>query len=337
MVWQSYIKSIHPAQLFILAMRTLTRRDFLKSATALAAATPYVSPLNALSQAERKFKLCLNPGAIGVSTDQKGLLEMAIDYGFEAIIAMPEQLAEYEAGELENFVARMKSSGISWGSSGLPVDFRKDEGAFKQGIEKLSIQAKALEHAGVERMNTWVMPSHDLLTYRQNFERHALRLGECADILSDHGVRLGLEYVGPKTLMNRSRYPFMRTLAETRELIDYMGRPNVGVVLDSFHWYCAEDTYEDILALSPEDIVTVDLNDARSDLSRDEQIDGTRELPLATEVIDLKKFLDALVEISYDGPVRAEPFNKALNEMENEEAVRTTHNAMRAAFKLIDK
>lgn len=314
-----------------------TRRYFLQTVSTLALGTTLGSlPPERLFSYERTFKLCLNPGAIGVSIDQKELLKMAIQYGYEAIIAMPGQLAEYSKGELEELVDEMKSNGISWGSSGLPVDFRKDEDTFKQGVELLKIQAKGLGHAGGERMNTWIMPSHNMLTYRENFERHALRLGECADILAEHGIRLGLEYVGPKTLMNRSRYPYMRTLAETRELIDHMGRSNVGIVLDSFHWYCAEDTYEDILSLSPKDIVTVDLNDARSDLSRDEQIDGTRELPLATGVIDLKKFLKALVEIGYDGPVRAEPFNRALNEMDDEEAIQLTHEAMSSAFNLVD-
>jgi hypothetical protein len=37
-------------------------------------------------------------------------------------------------------------------------------------------------------------------------------------------------------------------------------------------------TKPDILGLDKSDIVTCDLNDERADLSRDEQIDGTREL-----------------------------------------------------------
>ena len=313
-----------------------TRRAFLKSTSALAITSPLISINTLLGSDARKFKLCLNPGTIGVRVDQKSLLKLAIMHGYEAILAMPGQLAEYSEDEIEALLNEMKSNNISWGSSGLPVDFRKDEEKFKEGVAALKVHAKGLERVGATRMNTWIMPSHDSLTYRENFERHANRLGECADILADHGASLGLEYVGPKTLMNRSRYPFMRTMAEAKELIDYMGRPNVGLVLDSFHWYCAEDTYEDIRALSNSDIITVDLNDARSDLSRDEQIDGTRELPMATGVIDLKQFLSALLEIGYDGPVRAEPFNKELNEMNDEEAVKRTYKAMRSAFDLVD-
>ena len=283
----------------------------------------------------RAFKLCLNPGTIGVSANQQTLLDMAIAHGFEAIISMPAELSQYSGAELQELLERMKEHNITWGSTNLPVDFRKDEHTFKEDIETLKLQIKAIQAAGATRMNTWIMPSHNTLTYSQNFARHKERLGQCADVLDDHGVRLGLEYVAPKTLMNRSRYPFMRTMAEARELIDAMGRPNVGLVLDAFHWYCAEDTRDDILGLENKDIVTVDLNDARADLSRDEQIDGTRELPLATGVIDLQPFLSALVEIGYDGPVRAEPFNQTLREMDDVEGVKATYKAMAAAFALV--
>ncbi len=169
-------------------------------------------------------------------------------------------------------------------------------------------------------MNTWIMPTHPDLSYMANFRQHATRLREIAKILGHHGIRLGLEYVGPKTLMARSRFPFLRTLGETQALIAEIGENNMGLVLDSFHWYCAEDTKADLLTLKNSDIVACDLNDARSDLTRDAQIDGTRELPGATGVIDLKTFLEALVEIGYDGPVRAEPCNQALRDMENAEA-----------------
>jgi hypothetical protein len=43
-----------------------------------------------------------------------------------------------------------------------------------------------------------------------------------------------------------------------------------------------------------------------------------------------------LVQIGYDGPVRAEPFNKTLNAMDNEPAVAATAAAMKKAFALVE-
>jgi sugar phosphate isomerase/epimerase len=315
-----------------------SRRQFLATAGILAAGslTPAFAKDMAPMAAKRKFKLCLNPGIIGVKATQQELLDMAIAHGYEAIISMPADLTTFSDEDLQAFRKKMKQHKISWGSTNLPVEFRQDEARFKEDLQKLPAAAKALERAGATRMNTWVLNGNNDLTYNANMKQHADRLRECAKIIGEHGIRLGLEYVSPKTIMLRFKYPFMRTMAEARELISTIGESNVGLVLDSFHWYCAEDTVDDILALDKSDIVTCDLNDARPDLSRDEQIDGTRELPGATGVIDLKPFLSALVEIGYDGPVRAEPFNKALNEMENEEALKATHTAMKKAFALVD-
>lgn len=318
-------------------MSSTTRRAFLKTASALTVAglaAPWPR-LFAGSTAARSFKLCLNPGALGVAATQQTLLHLAIQHGYEAMVSMPDQLLAFSDAEWSSLLGAMQEHGISWGSTNLTVEFREDEATFQEGLAALPQYASVLEKAGAARMNTWILPAHPELTYSANFQRHAARLRACARILGDHGIRLGLEYVGPKTSLVRGRYPFLRTMAETRELIDAIGEPNVGLVLDSFHWYCAEDTVADILALTNDDVVTCDLNDARSELSRDEQIDGTRELPGATGVIDLKGFLTALVEIGYDGPVRAEPFNQTLRDMDDQDALRTTYEAMTKTFDLV--
>jgi sugar phosphate isomerase/epimerase len=118
-------------------------------------------------------------------------------------------------------------------------------------------------------------------------------------------------------------------------LIAEIGRDNVGLVLDSWHWYTAHETGEDLRSLSNQDVVACDLNDAPAGIPIDQQQDNTRELPAATGVIDLKTFLGALVAIGYDGPVRAEPFNKALNALDDEPAVQQTAEALKKAFALI--
>ena len=52
-------------------------------------------------------------------------------------------------------------------------------------------------------------------------------------------------------------------------------------------------------------------------------------------MIDVGAFLKALNEIGYDGPVRAEPFNQALNRMPKEEACAAAAVALKKAFALI--
>jgi sugar phosphate isomerase/epimerase len=230
----------------------------------------------------------------------------------------------------------MKAKGLLFGAGFLAVDFRKDDATFERGLADLPGFARGLQRAGVRRVGTWLPPASDTFTYRQYFALHARRLREVARVLQDHELRLGLEYVGPKTAWASRRYPFLHTLAETRELIAEIGATNVGLVLDSWHWYHAGDSAADVAALRTEDVVAVDLNDAPAGVPKDQMIDSARELPLATGVIDAAAFLKALAAIGYDGPVRAEPFNERVRRMAPEDAVATTAQAMKRAFALVE-
>ncbi len=260
---------------------------------------------------------------------------MAVKHGYESISVDASGLGEMPEGTIKSFVKEMKSKHIKWGSASLPVDFRKDQSKFKEGVKPLRGFARAMKKAGADRMNTWILSFDHNLTYRQNFKQHVIRLREVATILGDEGVRLGLEYVGPRTLQALGKYSFIRTMAETKELIAEIDRSNLGLVLDSFHWFCAGETTEDLLTLTNKEIVAVDLNDARSGFTADDQIDGKRELPSATGVIDLKGFLEALVTIGYDGPIRAEPFNQPLRDMDDHDALKATYQSMRKSFDLL--
>ncbi|MEM8890052.1 MAG: sugar phosphate isomerase/epimerase family protein [Bacteroidota bacterium] len=313
----------------------LNRRKFIAAQTTamlgigIAPASLFASP------SERTFKMSLNAGSIGVSGNQMEVLDYAIKYGFEAMTCNTKDLLTMSANQSSELVDKMKAKGISWGSAGLPLDFRKDENTYQTGLKALPAAAKAMEKVGASRMNTWIMPTQADRTYRVNFALHQKRIKEISNILGHHGVRFGLEYVGPKTLMSRDKYAFIRTMAELKELIAAVDEDNLGFILDSFHWFCAGESAADILSLENKDIVAVDLNDARAGISADEQIDGKRELPGASGEIDLKSFLRALAQLGYDGPVRAEPFNQVLWDMDNEAALAATHKAMNKSFSLL--
>jgi len=315
----------------------LNRRNFIQKTSLLTAgisALPLASTFSNPSKfmTDRKFTMQLDGGSIGVKAGQKELIELASKYGFESVSAHASFLADISATERKELLAEMKEKNLVWGNAGLPVQFRTDRATFEKDMQELPKHAKGLQEAGVSRITTWLMPNHPSLNYLQNFREHAVRLREVATILEDHNIRFGLEYVGPKTLQIANEYPFLRTMAETKELIAAIGKANVGFVLDSFHWYTAGEDVNDILTLENSDVVACDLNDARSGHSRHDQIDGKRELPMATGVVDTQGFLEALVKIGYDGPIRAEPFNQVVNEMEDEEAVKVTATAMKKAF-----
>jgi sugar phosphate isomerase/epimerase len=320
-------------------MTKITRRGFVKAATAACAFGAGCGSSHPLARAEegkRKFTMDLVCGAIGVRAQPDEAIQLAHKYGFESVQPSPAHLAGLSDGQVDELLTQLKERNLVWGAAGLPVNFRGDEATFAEGLQQLPKQADALRRAGATRVSTWLSPCHDSLTYVANFRQHARRLREVAKVLGDRGLRFGMEYVGPKTSWTAKQHPFVHTMAETKDLIAEIGLDNVGFVLDSWHWYTAHETGEDILTLAGKDVVACDLNDAPAGIPVDEQQDNTRELPAATGVIDLKTFLKALVAIGYDGPVRAEPFNKALNALDNEPAVRETSAAMKKAFSLCD-
>lgn len=308
----------------------MNRRTFLNRAVA-GGTMLAIAPVAGLAADTRRFTICLNPGAIGVTVSQMDAIRLAANFGFESVEPYPTYLVRQGAYGMRQVLDALERRGLVWGAAGLPIDFRREEAVFQEGMSAFPDVCAALKRAGVTRVGTWIMPNHAELTYEANFELHRKRLAEIATVLERHGLRLGLEYVGPRTLWSANRHEFVHTMAQAKELIAAIGRPNVGFVLDSFHWYTAGETVADLLSLKNEDVVACDLNDARRGLGRDEQIDNRRELPAATGVIDLRSFVRALARIGYDGPVRAEPFNQALREMERHAAVAATSQALHRA------
>ncbi|MDA0345883.1 MAG: sugar phosphate isomerase/epimerase [Verrucomicrobia bacterium] len=317
----------------------MNRRDFIRTSTltgiaASAAIGPNLFAAHHKS-AGRKFTINFVGGALGIKADQKRSIELAHQYGFESVEAQANYLADLSKEQLNDLQEDMAKKKVSWGSSGLPVDFRKDRAKFEEDLKELPKLAAGLKRAGVTRVNTWIMPSHDELTYNENFKQHTRRLWEAATILRDNDLRLGFEYVGTTTLLIRGKYPFLHTLAETQELCAAIGTGNVGYVLDSWHWWQAGDSAEAITKLDPKSITLVDLNDAPKGVDKQQQQDGQRELPLATGVIDLNPFLKALVKIGYDGPARAEPFNQPLRDLDDDAACKATIASLKKAMALI--
>ena len=119
------------------------------------------------------------------------------------------------------------------------------------------------------------------------------------------------------------------------ELVDAIGTGNVGLLMDSWHWYTSHGTVDELLALSNKDIVHVHVNDAPDGVPVDQQVDNRRKLPVTTGVIDMKGFINALVKIGYDGPVECEPFDQELRQMEDSAAVQKTSAALSRVWDLI--
>ncbi len=261
----------------------------------------------------------LNTGAIGVTADgPREAIAAARLGGFRGVELRAPQIADL-IDELGVAATRslFEEAGVRPAVWALGIDWRGDEATWREGLTALRRAAGAMAAIGCLRAIQVIMPGDDAREFDANWRFHVARLAPAAATLAEHDCALGLEFIGPKTLRDTRRYPFVHTLGKTLELGAALG-PNVGLLLDCWHWYTARDTLETIQALRPEQIVHVHINDAPLDIPIDEQIDNRRALPGETGVIDIVGFLRALHAIGYDGPVTAEPFKQELRDLPND-------------------
>ncbi|MGA2577998.1 MAG: sugar phosphate isomerase/epimerase family protein [Bryobacteraceae bacterium] len=200
----------------------------------------------------------------------------------------------------------------------LPVEFRKDDDAFRKDLEKLGDAASFSAAIGCPRMITWIMPS----SKTPKVELRALylkRFRACADVLARSHVRLGLEFLGPLHLRKMEPYEFIWRMPEMLAFARECGS-NVGLLLDVWHWYHAGATTEDIVKAGKAGIVHVHFSDAPK--LPPEQIRDNERLMPGEGVIDLNAFLMALHEIGYQDALSVEVFGRGLKDMTPEAGAR---------------
>lgn len=235
--------------------------------------------------------------------------------------AMKEGAAETKA-LLEHL--RLKPSVV-----GFPVNFRADDAAFEESVKSLEPAAKFAAAIGCPRMTTWIPPSSEVPKpeLRKTLQR---RFARSAAILSRSGVRLGLEFIGP--LHSRQRFPneFIWKMDEMLEFAKDCG-PNVGLLLDAWHWHHARATAADILTAGKARIVHIHVSDA-PDLPPEKIRDNERLMP-GEGVIDLKTFFAALKKTGYDDGVSPEVLGPRARTLTPEEGARLGLETTRAAMK----
>ncbi|MFC1525300.1 sugar phosphate isomerase/epimerase family protein [Candidatus Latescibacterota bacterium] len=266
----------------------------------------------------------LSPGAIGLKVAglEEGM-KLAAKHGFEGYHFGIDEAAKLGVAKVSDLA---ESTGVRPSAWGFPLRFRGESSEYEASLAELPRLAAAAAQLGVLRTATWIVPASDELTYEENFKFHAERLKPAAGILSEHGIHLGLEYVGPSTSRRGKKHEFAHTMAQMMDLCRTVGS-NVGFLLDAWHWYTAGETEEDLRRLSAEQVVDVHVNDA-PDKPVDEQIDNVRALPGETGVIDIATFLKTLKDIGYDGPVMVEPFSDRVRQMSADDACATTGAAL---------
>ena len=124
-------------------------------------------------------------------------------------------------------------------------------------------------------------------------------LNELCDIAAEHGLSLAFEFLGQADCS-------VPTLDLAAEIVRAADRKNLGLVIDSFHFYAGGSTFEMIETLDPELIQIFHINDAE-DLPRGQLEDHHRLLP-GQGILPLREMVAAFRRIGYDKVASVEIF-----------------------------
>jgi sugar phosphate isomerase/epimerase len=277
----------------------------------------------------------LSPYAIGIRKPLPENIKLAKIGGFQGVEVDVNEVFKIAEDKSVEYVKNLFiEEGMKAGGWWLPFNWRGNKETYERGLAELKHLASVAAKIECTRAFTYILPFSDDKPFEENFKWHISRLKPIADILLEHNCLFGIEFVGTETLRMGHKYNFIHDLNGAISLCRALENENVGILLDSWHWYTSRGTVEDIMRLKGKEVVYVHVNDAPANVPLNKLIDNVRCLPGETGVINLVGFLKALKDIGYNGPVTPEPFSEKINRMKPKEAVKVTGEALKRVWKL---
>ena len=211
----------------------------------------------------------------------------------------------------------------------IPAGIFSPEAEFMQSLDQFSENCAVAASVGCRRTGSY-FPNRMSLPPDEARRILRDRTGILAERAEPHGVAIGLEFLGLRTFRLDEPHAFINNVPDTITMLRETGRPNVGLILDSFHYFTSGGDLSQIRSLRAQDIVHLHVNDApHADVMSLEDTD--RVLP-GRGVIDLVGWFQAIAEIGYDGYVAIEIFDEAFRSQDREVAVDIAKQALDAVL-----
>ncbi|MBK9768508.1 MAG: sugar phosphate isomerase/epimerase [Chloracidobacterium sp.] len=191
------------------------------------------------------MKIALN-GATTMHADLVTDIKAAHAAGFDLIELWKSKLLDYlQDNSVHDLIRLLEESSLEpWSINSIEhITFRtpEDYSAIKDECEKLAAIAGELNCPYIV-----VVPGKlpDGATKQGIIDESVKVLNELGDIAQHHGVGLAFEFLGQTDCS-------VQTLDLAKEIIEIIDRPNIGVVIDTFHFYVGNSTFEAIDTLDP--------------------------------------------------------------------------------------
>jgi sugar phosphate isomerase/epimerase len=270
------------------------------------------------------FKNLVGEG-LGVSGRQNEMIELALTFGYRGLDVDMNDMVGRAVEISQQFACQYllaAEKSLQIGCFELPIDFRADNDKFKASLSRLDVMIQICTELNATRAYINI-PASSSLPFQENFERYRLRIGEVADLVAGCGLRIGLAFNATAEAAKRYENKFITTVDELLTLIKMVGKSNVGLMLDSWHWHLGGGTTETLARLSANQIVAARFADFPSDLTPENARSKNRQLLKVDDKSFTVQILRVLNQINYEGPLAACPGSGQFGGMTRERIVQT--------------
>jgi len=245
--------------------------------------------------------------------EQKAALAHQYGYdAFDANIAELQRHADGDMGAVRDCLARHQVA-VSTVGGVMGAQIFAPDADWDTALQEVRRRAAIAVAAGASRTNS-VLFNKALQPKEELWPQTIRRLQQLDQELDGTGVRIGIKYLGVRSLRPERPYVFVQSLAETLQLFAEAQAPHLGLMIDSYHWHAAGDTVEEVRQLPSARLVGFHLSDAK-DLPLLDLQDQERLLP-GEGVIPLTALLQAALDAGFDGFVGMEVLGPRLAEMD---------------------
>jgi 2-keto-myo-inositol isomerase len=240
-------------------------------------------------------------GATTMTSDLETDVRVTAGAGFKALELWATKVDKYlETHSVDELKALLANNNVA------PMTFNSIEFIAFRGAEFEQIKARCRHLSALAQQigcpSVAIIPSptpkYDI-TWEAVVDEHVQAIRALSDIAYEYGVKLAFEFLG-------FGWCCVRTPRGAREIIEKVGRDNVGMVVDIAHFYIGGGLISEIEALDPKMIYAFHLDDVE-DVSKEGYTDAGRVIP-GLGVAPVQEVCAALKQIGYEGPCSIELF-----------------------------
>jgi 2-keto-myo-inositol isomerase len=246
------------------------------------------------------MRTCLNTA----TTRDKPLeddIRLCGEVGFEGIEIDTDKLDEYidGGGTLEQLRGLLTESSVE--CAGLMAFAFTPFSDYEQQLERIRRYGPACRDLGGGMLLAYIAEQPEPgMSRAEIIEAAGDAARDYAQAAHEFDLQVALEPIGGRE--------FMGGPDDALEVVEAAGHPDVGIMVDTFHYYKSGVAPERVAEIPVDQILIVHINDAEN-LPTESLVDANRLYPGAG-VLPLHGYLDALEEIGYAGFLSVEIFRE---------------------------